>query len=484
MRHSFPPVKRLSKVILITLCVIVGLCLAGIAGALIYLQSDGARQRIEIAVTKALKTPVRIGKAGLSSWNAVRAESITIPTLDGSTALVTAPTFAAKFRYGPLLSGELQLYDLVVEKAQVVWPQDEEGRWSWPGLPKAEKVETDEPKLPRAKKKSAVSINGLKLAGANIELRDAQQKPVVVAKGVNVDFTKVGRDGVEGEATIANLVWLGRYIFDNVTTPFRYVDGAVNLEDIQAVSLGGNVHGRLNMDAGAAESPFDIHLELHGLSLRDLLALAGWTSGDIAGKLSGQVDAKGTSKNIARLEGPGRFTIEGARFTRLPLLDPIAQVLEIPELSDLRTSEAFVDFNLRDEKAFVDSLVLATPSLKLSANGVSRFDNKLVLDATLTITDSVARKLPDFSRENFTKRESGEYALEFKITGSNDRPKTDLAERLIGGSVKEKVEDLLSGLFGTKPKEKGKDKDKEKQKEKEKKDAEKKKKEKDSPARP
>jgi archaellum component FlaF (FlaF/FlaG flagellin family) len=98
-------VKRLSKVILIALAVLVGLGAVTVGALLVYLRSDNARQRIEVAVTKALKTRVNVGKVELSSWNAVRAESITVPTLDGSAALVSAPTFDAKFRYGPLLSG-------------------------------------------------------------------------------------------------------------------------------------------------------------------------------------------------------------------------------------------------------------------------------------------------------------------------------------------------------------------------------------------
>ena len=84
-----------------------------------------------------------------------------------------------------------------------------------------------------------------------------------------------------------------------------------------------------------------------------------------------------------------------------------------------------------------------------------------------TMEDAVARRLPDFSRQNFQQKGTEQYALDFKITGSNDHPKTDLAEKLMGGSVKEKVEDLISGFFGTKPKPK--------EKEKESKDSEKKK---------
>jgi uncharacterized protein involved in outer membrane biogenesis len=117
----------------------------------------------------------------------------------------SAPTFDAKFRYGPLLSGELQLYDLMVKQAQVIWPQDADGRWTWPGLPKIEKVETEEPSFHGRRRNPRFSISGLKLAGANIELRDAAQKPVVVATGVDVDFTKVGQEGTEGNAKVGRI---------------------------------------------------------------------------------------------------------------------------------------------------------------------------------------------------------------------------------------------------------------------------------------
>jgi hypothetical protein len=142
-------------------------------------------------------------------------------------------------------------------------------------------------------------------------------------------------------------------------------------------------------------------------------------------------------------------------------------VLEIPELSDLRTSEAFVDFKLRDEKAFVESLVLATPSLRLGAKGVSRFDNKLNLDATLAISDSIARRIPDFSRQNFHKMEDQQYGLDFKITVQTIIPRPT-SPRSSSRQCEEKVEDLLSGLFGTKPKEKEKEKTKDKDAEKKK----------------
>jgi len=95
----------------------------------------------------------------------------------------------------------------------------------------------------------------------------------------------------------------------------------------------------------------------------------------------------------------------------------------------------------------------------------------LTLDSQLLLPERTFNTLPDFAGKNFTKRDDGQYVLDFKITGKTNAPKTDLAEKLIGGSVKDKVEDLLSGLFGTKTKEKEKEeqkkKDKDKKKEKE-----------------
>jgi hypothetical protein len=223
------------------------------------------------------------------------------------------------------------------------------------GAAKPEKIETgaptEQPAAPKQRKKSAVSIDGMKLTGATIEFRDAKQQPIIVASGVDVNFTKVGQDGTEGQATITRLAWLTRYVFENVSTPFHYAGGALDLGNIQAVTLGGNIRGTLQMNAEAAESPFTVHMDCTG-SVSTTCSHSPVDGRDISGKLSGQVDAKGTSKNFQRLEGPGRLTIEEGRFTRLPLLDPIAEVLEIPELSDLRTSDAFVDFKLRDEKAF------------------------------------------------------------------------------------------------------------------------------------
>jgi hypothetical protein len=65
-----------------------------------------------------------------------------------------------------------------------------------------------------------------------------------------------------------------------------------------------------------------------------------------------------------------------------------------------------------------------------------------------------------------TKLDDGRYSLDFKISGKASKPKTDLAEKLIGGRVQDKVIDLLGGLFGTKSGKKNEDKQEKKESEK------------------
>jgi hypothetical protein len=178
------------------------------------------------------------------------------------------------------------------------------------------------------------------------------------------------------------------------------------------------------------------------------------------------MDVTGNTNKIARLEGPGQLKIENGRLQKLELFEALAQVLSFPELANLQPRLTTAEFKLRDERAFIDSLVLDTGNLKITSKGEARFDGKLKLDSQLGVTERTYRSLPDFTARNFTRQDDGQYTLDFKITGKTNSPKTDLAEKLIGGSLKDKVEDLLGGLFGTK-----KDKIDEKPKDKKKKNA-------------
>jgi hypothetical protein len=474
-------VKRLSKVILITLALVLVLLAAAIVGVIAYSRSNDARTQIEESLTKALKTPIRITKIDFMPWRDLRAEGVSVPSLNQTeTPLATAPSFRADYRFWPLLRGELQLHSLVLDQPHLIWAQNSEGKWVWPTIekqkematsesatePKSEKTKTEKTKASE-KKKSSVTVAGLKLADGTIDLFDSKQHLVFHGTGTNADFGDF-TDGVAGTATFAKLVYNDAWAFENVSTKFRYSKGTCTLQDLTGSSLGGQVAGQIEIFTDVEGTPFKADLEVRGVDLNSLAQAAGWSAGDVGGRISGTLAVTGKMKQFARLEGPGHLRIEDGHLRKLELFESLAHVLAFPELANLQPRETTVDISLRDEKAFVDSLVLKTGTLTINAKGVARFDEKLVLDSQLLLPERTFATLPDFAASNFTKRDDGQYVLEFKITGKTNAPKTDLAEKLIGGSVKDKVEDLLSGLFGTKTK----DKDEEKKDKKEKKKSE------------
>lgn len=461
--------KRLSKVILITLVVAVLLVAAILGGAIVYSQSGDARAQIEESLTKALKTPIRITRIDFMPWRELRAEGVSVPASEQTdTPLAAAPSFRADYRFWPLLRGELQLHSLVLDQPHLIWAQNAEGKWVWPTIAK-KKEPTEEPKIekPKTKKKSSVTVAGLKLSDGTIELFDTKQNLVFNGIGMNANFSDF-TDGVTGTATFTKLVWRDVWVFENVSAKFHYSNGKFSMQDLLGSSLGGEVSGTLEISTGEEGSPFKADLQVRGVDLNHLAQAAGWSAGDVGGRATGTIKVEGTSKQIARLEGPGHLTIENGHLRKLELFESLAHVLSFPELANLQPRETTVDFNFRDEKAFIDSLVLRTGTLTLTSRGVARFDQKLTLDSQLLLPERTFATLPDFAGKNFTKRDDGQYVLDFKIGGKTNAPKTDLAEKLIGGSVKDKVEDLLGGLFGTKTKEKEKEDEKKKEKDKKK----------------
>jgi type II secretion system protein N len=454
-------VNRFSKVILSS--ALAGGILAGgaLVGAKFYAQSDAGRARLETELAKALKLPVRLGAVEAGFLGQLQARGVTMPApTEGEPPLAQASAVRANIRLAALFGGRFAIDGLVLEQPVLTWPQNADGRWVWPST-KSKTTAPEKTATPAApKEKPAVQkpdepvLTSLQARGATIHLLDQKRRPIVTAEKTDIDLTELGRGPVAGKALIGRLTWK-EYPFDNVSTTFRYAEKALTLDELSGGLFGGQVQGSFTLEPEAKNAPFKLRVEVTKVDLNTLATAAGWQDGEVAGKLSGQLTTEGSAKEFIRMKGPGSLSVETGRFKRIEMFESIAHVLEIPELTNLQPNEAVAKFNLRDAKAYVDEIAIGTDNLRITAKGEARFDDeKLKLDARLAITDRLAKTMQEFAVNNFAKQPDGWHALDFKISGKLTKPKTDLSEKLIGGKVKDKVEDLLGGLFGTKPKEK------------------------------
>jgi hypothetical protein len=212
-----------------------------------------------------------------------------------------------------------------------------------------------------------------------------------------------------------------------------------------------------------------MELSLDALDLAQLSAQGGWEASQAAGAVSGKLELHGTLKRLDRTEGDGEIQLTDGQFKQLELFQTIGVVLQIPELMDLRVRTGAAKFHIKDDKTYIDSLVLDSQNLQFSTDGNIRFDGKLSLNAKLSLTTALVQQLPTFVRTNFSAADAdGRQSIDFDITGRTDKPKTNLVDRVIGKRVNNQLDNLVDNIFGSHKKD-----DKEKKKDKKKKDEEK-----------
>ncbi len=125
------------------------------------------------------------------------------------------------------------------------------------------------------------------------------------------------------------------------------------------------------------------------------------------------------------------------------------QTLGLPETLGLRSADAI--FVMSDRATTIEQFTIDAGDLGVGAKGNIAADGKLDLQANLNVSEALAQKLPTFVRDTLASTEgTGRRGIAFNITGRNDRPKTNLMEKMLGGKIGEQIGDIVSGLFGKK----------------------------------
>ncbi|MEP6671277.1 MAG: type II secretion system protein GspN [Chthoniobacter sp.] len=487
--------KKVSKAILIGLAVLVALGIALVVGLNLYIQSPGSQARIQEELSKSLRLPLKLTNVSVSPFGSLSITGITIP--NGGANFLDATSFNARYRWLPLLHGRLVITEMEVESPKIVWEQTKDGKWKLPEPEQAKSVsaedasqtlvkeqeKTEEKKSPaeaekvaEEKKSSfAVIVQRFNIKGGSVELFDTAKKHVAVFSDVNMTYTSLTADHIEGTATIGKVVWADTLTLENVTTPFKFADGVFNLPEIAATFAGGTLQGKYHTHAEKTRSPFKIAITFAKVDLDRLGAQMGAAAGEAAGMLSGQIEFHGDTAHTDHMEGEGRVDVRDAQFHQLDLFQNIGQILGMRELSDLRVHDGHGELHLAGDKILVDKLTLNTSDLQLTAHGTARLDKRLNLDAQLSAEDAVVQRLPGMIRDNFLPVEGGRRAISFAINGTTDKPKTNIMDKLVGQKINSQFGDVLGAIFGG-------DSNKKPEEDKSKKEEKKKKKDKDRAA--
>jgi type II secretion system protein N len=468
---------RLRRTIGWLLVVVVATLLVSLLGANLYVQSQTTQQRIQQELSQRLKMPLQIQRISVTPWGGLNLSGITIPQLNDAhaTPFLEAKNFRLRVKVRSIFWRPLVIKEVALIGPAVIWPQNESGEWRVPmreppaepqtppqpeataTAPPENVVEASpaatEPKQPKPAKGESTAtgpqIRKVRLSDGSFHFLDREKRNVALFDGVQFSSSMRDITTIRGQVRINNIALRDRVFLSALRSPVRYNPDELALSGLTAQIAKGQLTGDFSMAPQEKDSPFTVHASFHRLQADQLVAEAGGSRDIVRGVLEGTLDATGKTADPEALTGSGSILLQNGRVQQFAVLAAIGQLLQIEELTQLDLEQAEAKFHLNGNTVLVDELILRSPNLRLTATGsISLRGGKLALDSVLAINDKIRSQLFRGIRENFVATsEPGQYALQFHVGGTVEKPKTDLVERAVGADLKN-LGGVIDALLG------------------------------------
>ena len=477
--------QKLGRLVLI---VVGGLSIFGAVVLLavnLYVQSRGTQARIQRELRQRFGANLNIGRISVTPWSGVKLSGITIAQGAGSTTnFLEAENFGLRIAFLSLFSKRLVFNEVSLVKPNVIWPQNADGKWRLPDLRAQRRAEkqaqaasavqssppdrdhaeqneastespdavgpTAEPVIsrqqrPKAPGEFASEIHKVSVVDGHFRFLDRNNAPVADFDGVGFRASIRNAAALHGNARVAKVSVRDRLFLEQLKSPVRYDDNGLDLSQISAHIGGGDLDARFSIQPEADESPFHVDVKFRNVEADQIITEAGGSGGVLQGKLEGSLQADGKTADPDALNGTGELVLHDGQVRQYNLLVALGQIFQIEELTQLHLEQAEAKYHLSPGVVNVDELVLRSTNIRLSATGTVTFRGKLHLTSQLVINEKVRGQLFKPLRANFQPTtEPGYSAVDFEVTGTVERPKTNLLEKVVGRDLK----DLVNSIFG------------------------------------
>ncbi len=466
---------RLRRTIGWLFLVVVAIFLVSLLGANLYVQSQATQERIQQELSQRLKMPLQIQRISVTPWGGLKLSGITIPQSSNvhDPPFLQARHFQLRVRLGSIFWRPLVIKEVALIAPTVIWPQNESGKWRVPMVERPSEAQTqaeEEPTVstpenlpegtpPQKESKqtkpvvvestpAGPQIKRIRLSHGSFHFLDHEKRNIALFDGVQFSSSMRDVDSIRGQVRIGKIVLRDRVFLSELHSPIRYDPSELELSGITAQIAKGQLTGDFSMEPQAEDSPFTVHASFLRVQADELVAEAGGSRDVIQGVLEGTLDATGKTANPDALTGSGTILLQNGHVQQFAVLAALGQLLQIEELMQLDLEQAEAKYRLAGNTVLVDELLLRSPNLRLTATGSVSLQGKLALDSVLAINEKIRSQLFRGIRENFVPTsQPGEYALQFHVGGTVDKPKTDLMERAVGADLKD-LGGVIDALLG------------------------------------
>ena len=459
----------------------------------LYVQSQGTQARIQQELRQRFGATLKIGRVSVTPWSGLKLSGITIAqgTTGTSDNFLEAKNFGLRIAFFSLFSRRLVIKEVSLVSPNVVWPQNADGKWRLPDLrperpentPKniaaatssaeeSEKTEipsespvparpSKQPMAPPERKTNAPGafiseIHKVSLTNGNFRFLGRASEPVANFEGVGFRAAVSNASALKGNARVGRVSLRERFFLGQLKSPLRYDANGLDLSQISARIGGGDITGRFTMQPETEESPFRVEMKFRGVQADQIITEAGGPGGVLQGKLEGSLQTEGKTTDPDALVGSGEVFLHDGQLRQYNLLVTLGQLFQIEELTQFHLDQAEAKYHLAPGVVTIDELVLRSANIHLSATGTVSFRGKLHLSSRLAINEKVRAQLFKPMRTNFQPTEEPGYsAVDFEVSGTLERPKTNLLEKVVGRDLKDLVNSFWGGKSDKPKKKKG-----------------------------
>jgi hypothetical protein len=301
-----------------------------------------------------------------------------------------------------------------------------------PGMDFSEPAEKTHGWLPKE-----VELQGLELG--QVDLRALLEQGPLIASGMRVDVKPDGgRRSFRAEVTGGNIL----LPFEPAPpmrldqARLRYQDGAVFLTHLSAAAWkDGLIEASGEWDKETRR--FSAEGGLSGVKCEEVLSET-WAKRLLGGLSTDFTVDNHSGRPVAR----GHLVLENGTLTALPVLDMLAAYADTRRFRVLALSEAHADWRWEKDLIELNNIVIASEGLARLEGRVNIRGRELDGNLRLGLLPGTLATIPGAETDVFSPGERGLLWAPLRLTGTLDKPREDLSDRLIAAAGLRMLETL------------------------------------------
>jgi hypothetical protein len=234
----------------------------------------------------------------------------------------------------------------------------------------------------------------------------------------------------------------------DVRLNLKMKDRRLFIPEFSSRPYGGAVLASMDMDLSQQNPPYAISLAMEDIDLAKLAPDTDFKDKPISGKGMLKANIRGYGKNPETIKGEGLIFIKGGNLWETPLLKGIADLLFMPNLSNIVFDEVSANFAVANNAVSTSDLRLHSQNIGLLVEGSVFFNGALDLLVTTSISENFVKGTSEFERlAGALLAEAGKLVGRIKVGGTIKNTEYKFMPFPLDKILRDKVKELLGGFF-------------------------------------